>query len=144
LLPYWYQVDFDFGVNPALTAATRQTQSFQITQDAGFLLTTISWDAEDYTTASRLGPYVVEFRDRQSSRLFNNAPIPVQHIGTRSNPTKLIVPMLMMPAAFFDVTMSTFALAQATVGTGKHQFSFGGMRVKVADFDKILGTMFAR
>lgn len=139
---FYEQVNFDFGANPTLTAATRQTQSFQVTQEAGFLVMAVARTNSAYATSGELGPWLVEFRDRQSSRQFNDRPVPIQMIGTKSCPTILPTPMLLLPNAFFDVTMSTFATAQVTVGSSRHQFSFFGYRIRVNDSAKVLSTIF--
>jgi len=139
---FYEQVNFDFGTNPTLTPATRQTQSFQVSQEAALLLMSVSRTFSTYSTSAGLGPWLVEFRDRQSSRQFNDLPVPLQMIGTKSNPSILPTPMLLMPNAFFDVTMTTFATSQATVGESKHQLSFFGYRVRIEDADQVLGTIF--
>jgi hypothetical protein len=40
--PFWYQVNFDLGTDPTYSSATRSTQSFQNTQEAAFLLMSVS------------------------------------------------------------------------------------------------------
>lgn len=143
--PFWFQVNFDFGTNPTWSSASRQTQSFQVTQEAALLLMAISRKSYGYDTASELSPTQVEIRDRQSSRQFNDRPIPMQMIGKKSRPSVLPTPMLVMPNAFIDVTMSswlTSGISQATVGKGKFQLSFFGYRVRVEDADKVLSTIF--
>jgi hypothetical protein len=141
--PYWNQVNFDFGVNPTWTAATKQTQSFQVSQEAAFILMSITRKAYTYSTASELAPLQLEIRDRQSSRQLNDRPIPLQMIGKRSRPTILPTPMLIMPNAFIDLTLTSWITgSQATVGNGKHQISFFGYRVRVEDADKVLSSIF--
>lgn len=144
--PFYFQVDFDFGTNPALTSVLTQTQNFQVTQDAGLLLLQISKTADAYSTAGALGPWNVIARDRQSSRQFNDIPMPLQMIGSRGRPSFLPTPMLLMPNAFLDVTMSTWLPAgftQNTVGDGKIQISFHGLRIRIEDYDKVLSSVFA-
>lgn len=144
--PFWFQVGFDFGTNPTITANTRQTQSYQITQEAAFLLLAVSRQANAYGTSGHLGPYTVEIRDRQSSRQFNDRPVPIQMISAKpGRPTRLPTAMLLMPNAFIDVTMASWltgALSQATVGSGVHQFSFFGYRVRIEDTEKVLSSVF--
>lgn len=141
--PYWFQVNFDFGANPTWSPSTRQTQSFQVTQEAAFLLMAISRKSYGYSTASELAPLQVEIRDRQSSRQFNDRPIPLQMIGKKSRPSVLPTPLLVMPNAFLDVTASSWITgSQATVGTGKLQLSFFGYRIRVEDADKVMSTIF--
>ena len=143
--PFWYNVSFDFGANPSWSSNTRQTQSFQVSQEAAFLVSAISLKTHTYSTASALAPLQIELRDRQSTRQMNDRPIPLQMIGKRSHPTVLPTSMLLMPSAFFDVTMSSWlpvGLDQATTGNGKFQITFFGYRVRVEDADKVLSTVF--
>jgi hypothetical protein len=141
--PFWFQVNFDLGTNPTYSPATRQTQSFQVTNEAAFLLMAISRKSYAYSTSGELSPLQIEIRDRQSSRQFNDRPIPIQMIGIKSRPSILPTPLLMMPNAFIDVTMSSWLQgSQVTAGSGKFQFSFFGYRVRVEDADKVLSTIF--
>jgi hypothetical protein len=143
--PFWNQVNFDFGTNPTWSSNTRSTQSYQVSQESAFLLMAISRKTYSYTTASELAPIQFEIRDRQSSRQLNDAPIPLQAIGKKSKPTILPTPMLIMPNAFIDVTITSWlpvGVSQATTGTGKIQISFFGYRIRVEDADKILSSVF--
>jgi hypothetical protein len=148
--PFNYQVDFDLSTTtgwPNITEATSQTQSFQVSQEAAFLATGISRHADDYNDAGDLGPWQIEIRDRQSSRFFNNAPIPIQMIGIEGHPTVLPTPFLILPNAFVEVTMSNFLDTGVTQNmdpdaSGKHQFSFWGFRLRVEDAEKVLSSIF--
>lgn len=148
--PFYYQVDFDLSETtdwPDLNSGTRQTRSFQVSQEAAFLITAVSRHANDYSDAGDLGPLNIEFRDRQSSRFFNNEPIPIQMIGQKGYYTYIPVPMLVMPNAFMDVIMATSlddGVTQNTPGsaTGIHQFTFHGYRVRVEDAKKVLSSIF--
>jgi hypothetical protein len=141
--PFWFQINFDFGNNPTYDLATRQVQSFQVTQEAAFLLMSITRKSYAYSTAGELAPLQLEIRDRQSTRQFNDKPVPMQMIGIKSRPTVLPTPMLMMPNAFIDLTLSSWSpTPQVTAGSGKFQFSFFGFRVRVEDADKVLSTIF--
>jgi hypothetical protein len=141
---FFEQMTFDFGTNPTWSPSTNQRQSFQVTQESGFLLMAVSRSYNSYTTAGALAPLQVEFRDRQSSRQFNDNPIPLQMIGTKANPTILPTPMFLLPNAFFDGTITSFAQAsgQPTTGTSRHQLSFFGFRMRVEDADQVLSTIF--
>lgn len=143
--PFYFQVDFDFGTNPVIDANTRLTRSFQVTQEGALLLLQISRTSDAYSDAGDLGPWTVEFRDRQSSRQFNDRPVPLQMIGTKARPSDLPTPMLLMPNAFFDVTMGTWLASpdtQAVVGDARHQLSFHGLRIRVEDYEKVLSSVF--
>lgn len=141
--PFWQQVNFDFGTNPTWSPSSKLTSSFQVTQEAAFLLMAVSRKTYSYSTAGELAPVQIEIRDRQSSRQFNDRPIPMQMIGKKSLPSILPTPMLIMPNAFIDVIMTSWITgSQPTVGNGKFQFSFFGYRVRVEDADKVLSTVF--
>jgi hypothetical protein len=142
--PFWFEMDFDFGTNPTLLApGLQQTQSYQVTQEAAFMLMAVCRNANSDSTSGDLGPWQVTFKDRQSSRQFNDAPIPIQMIGSRSLPTILPTPMLLMPNAFFDAVMTTWqTTSQATVGSGKHQFTFFGYRVRIQDAQAVMDSVF--
>jgi hypothetical protein len=142
--PFWYQFDFDFGTNPTLSTSLRQTQSVQITQEAGFLMMGLSRDSEEVSLAGSLGPWTIEsIKDRQSSRQFNNQPINFQAIGKGSNISVFPTPLLFFPNAFIDITMGCFQTTpNAVVGRAKHQISVFGYRVRMGDDQRILSTIF--
>lgn len=142
--PFWYQFDFDFGTNPTLAATLRQTQSVQVTQEAGFLMMGISRDSEEQSLAGSLGPWTIEsIRDRQSSRQFNNQPINFQALGEKSNLTIFPTPLLFFPNAFIDITMGCFQpVPNPVVGDARHQISVFGYRVRMGDEQRILSTIF--
>ena len=79
--PFWYVGTFNFGTNPTYGPLTRTTQSFQVSQEAGLLLMAIGRKAWDNSIAGDLAPLQLEVRDRQSSRQFNDRPMPLQNIG---------------------------------------------------------------
>lgn len=151
--PFYYTVEFNWGeqfgaggVNPVLTPNTQIISSFKVTEEAAFLWDSWSRHADDYTTAGALGPYQLQVEDRQSSRKFQNeTPIPLQAIGQKSWPTVLPIPMLIMPNAFIDVTMSTFlqsGVSQNTQGNGFHAITFYGYRFRIEDADLVLSSIF--
>lgn len=141
---FWEQMTFDFGENPTWSPLTNQQQSFQVTQEAGFLITGISRSYNSYGTAGALAPLQVSFRDRQSSRQFNDNPIPLQTIGIKGKPTILPTPYFLLPNAFFDGFMTSFQTnsgGQVTTGNSRHQLSFFGYRMRVEDAEKVLSTI---
>lgn len=141
--PFWEAVTFDFGTDPTYSSSTRQTQSFQVTQEAGLLVTQIARKSYVYSNAGELAPLQIEIRDRQSSRQFNDRPIPLQMIGRRGRPTVLPTPLLFMPNAFIDVTMSSWlTTSMATTGNGKIEMIIFGYRIRVGDENKVLSTVF--
>lgn len=148
--PFWYTVDFDLSQTndwPNLTSNTRQTRSFQVSQEAAFLMMGIIRHAEDYNDAGDLGPLTIEFRDRQSSRFFNDAPIPIQMFGQKGYYSYIAVPMILLPNAFFELSMGTLladGVSQNVPGgsTGVHTFTVSGYRIRVEDAHKVLSSIF--
>jgi hypothetical protein len=141
--PFWETVSFNFGTDPSWSSATRQVQSFQVTQEAGWLVTHLARKSYGYNTASELAPLQIEIRDRQSSRQFNDRSIPIQMIGRRSKPTVFPTPLLIMPNAFIDVIMSSWVDGtMPTTGSGRLDLILFGYRIRVGDEDKVLSTVF--
>ena len=146
--PFWKSVKFEFGVNPSWTVNTRETEGFQIDQEAGFLLSAIHRKAWDSTTAGDRAPLQVEFQDRQSKRLFQNTPMPLQAIGKRDNPLILPVMFLIEPNAHLDVIMSSIDSTiggtgtQTTVGDGTHELVFFGYRIRMGDMKAVYKAIF--
>jgi hypothetical protein len=142
--PFFHVFDFDFGDDPTLQKPNSEIlASFQVTQEAALLLMALSWSPYSNTASGLKGPYNVEIRDRQSSRQFNEAPIPLQMFGRRSQPTILPTPMLIMPNAFLDATMRVWNTTPlTTVGSGKHQISVFGYRIRPKDAGKIMSLLF--
>lgn len=144
--PYWFPVTFDFGANPTWTSATRQVQSFQVTQEAGFLLMALGRKVWDSTNAGNLAPLQVEIRDRQSSRQFNDRPIPIQNIGLRHQPTIFSTSLFIMPNAFIDFTMTSFVAAGENMPTisaaSKHEIVCFGYRIRAEKLSNVLSTIY--
>jgi hypothetical protein len=152
--PFYHAVEFDLSntnVNPnwpAISNTLRVESSFQVSQESAFIFEAISRHADDYNEPSGdLGPLQIEIRDRQSSRFFNNAPIPIQGIGADRWPTYLATPFLIMPNAFIDVIMSSWLATGVSIeasqdATGKHQFVFHGYRIRIEDANKVLSSIF--
>lgn len=140
---FFYPITFDFGLNPTYTTGTKQVQNFQVSNEAAFLLMAIGRKAWDNTNASDLAPLQIEIRDRQSSRQFNDRPIPLQMIGKKSRRTVIPTPMLIAPNAFIDVTMTSFVTADMpTTGIGKHELYFFGYRIRGEDMNKLYANIF--
>lgn len=144
-----FSVDFNLSQTPDwpnYTSNTRQTNSFQVTQESAFLLMAMSRHCNDYLDGD-LAPLTIEIRDRQSSRFFNNFPTPLQMYGQKGYPTIFPTPMFLPPNAFYDVTIGTSladGVSQNTQGgsSGIIQVSFHGYRVRVEDADKVLSSIF--
>ena len=138
LTPFWYRVIFDLGTNPTITANFTQSQSFQVSQDAGFLLTKISRYWKDQGEAGMGAPLGVSIRDNQSTRQFNDNPIPLQNIGFRGRPSLLHTPLLIVPYGSFKMTLTSLITTPAAwdwalVGNGYQELMFGGYRIDMGD-----------
>jgi len=125
--PFWFNVTLDFGSAPVLDQNTNLRAFFKVSEESGLLLTAISRHSVSYTDGGRLGPWALTFRDRQSSRQFNDNPIPFQMIGMRGRPTVLPTPMLLMPNAILQTEMTSLldgTERQATEGDAEHILTF--------------------
>jgi hypothetical protein len=146
--PFEYVVNFDFGTNPTWPTSITQAnynQSFQVSQEAAFIVGNISRKCYSGSTSGELAPLLVQFRDRQSTRQFMDNPIPIQAIAKKTPPTTWEMPLILMPNAFMDVNISSFqTIAQPTVGSGKITFTFAGYRTRTSDIQNVLSTIFGR
>ena len=143
--PYIFNLVFDFGDSPVLNVNTAQTQSFQVPNEAAFLLYAIYRKSWNYDVSGELGPYQMTFRDRQSSRQFNDNPVPIQVIGKRSKPFIFPIPFLIMPNANFDVLMTSFSETNMpTVGASTMDFAFAGRRIRVGDIPNVMNQIFGK
>ncbi len=146
--PFWFPVDFDYGDDYTIKGGglDPQNQTFQVTQEASLLLIGITRQANSYSTAGHLGPWTITARDQQSSRQFNDTPIPIQQISRfGGQPTKLPTAMLLMPNARFEVQMNSWIPAdtnQVTEGSTHQQFVFFGYRIRIEDAEKVMGSIF--
>lgn len=140
--PFLFSIDFDLGTDPAFNFSLRQTRSFQVTQEAGFLIMSISHYALN-SSENRYAPLELDIIDRQSSRRFMNSAIPVQTLGYLGLATVLPTPMLVMPNAGLDLTLSSMINTGVTyTGQIKHQFTFFGYRVRIDNAENVLSTIF--
>lgn len=143
--PFFYEINFDLGNTPVIDSSTRQLRSFQVSQEAAFLLMGIERKSYSYDKGNELAPLQIEIRDRQSSRVLSDRPIPVQMFGKKSLMSVMPTPFLMMPTDFMDVTLSswlTAPLTQTGTGSGKMGFMFFGYRVRVDQQGQVLNAMF--
>lgn len=141
--PFTYTVNFNFGTNPTYGPLTNQTQSFQVTQEAAFILGGITRKCYSGSTSGELAPLQIMIRDRQSTRQFMDLPIPLQAIAKKTPPSMWEVPLIIMPNAFIDITLTSFqTVPQATVGSGQINLSFIGYRTRTSDIEKVLSTVY--
>ena len=144
IIPHWYEVAFDLGTDPVYGPDFREEQSFQVTQESAFLLTSISRSFNDGNGAGFGAPIQLDIRDNQSSRQFNDEPISIQNIGYKSDPTELAVPLLLQPNASVRITLSSWLSANQTeTGNGYHEFAFGGYKVPIEDAEFIMNSILA-
>lgn len=156
---FYYTMDFDLSTtsiwqtqvgltgNGAISDLTRQVSSFQVSQEAAFLMMGVMRHANDYSDAGDLGPLAIEFRDAQSSRFFNNEPTPIQNFAQKGYISYMATPMILMPNARYEGIMTTTLDTGVTQqvdpsDTGKHSFTFFGYRIRVEDADKVLSSIF--
>lgn len=140
---FWFPLDFDFGTDPTYTQNTRQSQQFQVDQEAGFLLTHVGRSHNSNGPSGAEAPLQLTLRDNQSSRQFNDAPIPMQFIGQRGDYLELDTPLFIAPNSTFSVEMTSWVTEDmATTGSGKHQVIVGGYRIRAEDASKVLTSIF--
>ena len=147
--PFFFEANVDFGDDPAIADNNFARSFFQVDQEAAFLIMSIcrshSTNAAGQS-ATINAPIQIELIDRQSSRRFSNAPIPLQMIGSDSCPSIFPTPMYMMPNAFLDIVASGIPAAANPVefnGSGLFQLSFFGYRIRTEDAGKVLSTIFS-
>ena len=144
--PFYFDINMDLGDDPTISENTYFRGSFQVDQEAAFIMQSISVAFNTNSngeSACALAPLQVEFIDRQSSRRFNNAPMPLQMIGQNSKPTVLPVGMYFQPNAFVDVVINGITTEELDlIGSGSLQFSFFGNRIRTEDAGKVLSTIF--
>lgn len=145
--PFYFQMRFDLDQDPSIVDSVFTKSSFQVDQEAAFLMMSISRSHQTDAagaSATILAPLQIEIIDRQSSRRFNNAPMPLQMIGQNSNPSIMPTPMYIQPNAFVDVTVNGInTIAQSFNGSGQFELSFFGYRIRTEDAGKVLSTIFA-
>lgn len=145
LWPYFFPFVFDFGDNPTYDSNTREEVNVQVDQEAGFLLTHISRDHNDPGQSGYYSPLQMTIRDLQSSRQFNDEPIPVQQIGYKSQVTVLDTPLFFAANARMQIQMTSWIPTGeqfATSGSGKHEIVLGGYRIRQSDAGKVLASIF--
>lgn len=156
--PFDYTIVYDFGTNPAYGPSVPNPQvlntpatptgglgSFQVTQEAAFIMGSISRKCYSGTVSGELAPLQMVIRDRQSTRQFMDFSIPIQQIAKKTPPTILEVPLIFMPNAFVDVLISSWLpAAQPSLGSGVVEFTFSGYRTRTQDIGTVLSTVFGR
>jgi hypothetical protein len=141
--PFWYPLEFDFGTDPTYNINTRQTKTVQVSQESAFLLTSISRGHVEQSAASQDAPLQLTIRDNQSTRQFNDLPIPMQMIGTQGELTELDFPLYFRPNATISIEMTSWVPTDfATTGDGRTQIMLHGFRIRNTDVSKVLSNIF--
>lgn len=144
LQPYFQEITFELGPDLVLTPNFHEEKSFQVTQEAAFLLTGISRAWRDGGPAGHGLPLELNIKDNQSTRQFNDNPIPLQHIGSKSNPTQFPVPLLLLPNASVSITLKSWIEQNMTfTGDNYVELAFMGYRIPIEDTDYLLDELFS-
>jgi hypothetical protein len=142
---FWFPLSFDFGVDPTYDSTTRQAKKTQVTQEAGFLLTGMIRSNPNLDGVSFGAPLGVTIRDLQSTRQFNDKPIPVQFIGDRGKPTMFQTPLLIRPNANIEIEVSSLLnVGESIEYTGASSFDITLRGIRVRDFNdpRVLTSIF--
>lgn len=143
---FTFTVTLDFGTDPVFDPQKNyQSAKFQVPQEAAFLICGFSRAYKDTGLAGRGAPIILNFRDAQSTRQFNNdTPFPIQNIGENGRPTLLETPLLVARNSVFLVepTCSWLPEPVSAVGNGLQEITFFGLRVRDEDGAKTLSTLF--
>lgn len=122
---------FVLGNNPILTVAFEQTQAVEVGQEASFVIMAIARYSWSEDTAGEKAPLNITIRSRQSSRQFNDNPIPIQMIGDLAHPFVFSSPLPIQAQDFIEITMKTWITAPMQLaGEGNHEFVLFGERMK--------------
>jgi hypothetical protein len=140
---FFFPLTVDFGTDPTYDETTRQTVTTQVSQESAFLLVGISRAYENNGDAGFGAPLQVTIRDNQSTRQFNDNPIPLQTIGLKGQPTAFDTPLLLQPNSRISLEVSSWLDGDqlVTVGSGKHEFVLYGMRVRDVNNAKVMSAV---
>lgn len=149
--PFWFNMNFDATtILPVLSENSTIRQSFQVDQEACFILMSIarSHDTDSSNlSATEDAPLQVDIIDRQSSRRFETGRTPLQQFGYNANPSILPTGMLILPNAFLDCVVSGIPPAGSpqdwsAQGSPTFQLTFFGYRTRIEEAGKVLSTIF--
>lgn len=140
---------------PVLVPGASASGFFTVTQEAGFNMlslckvvfkrtgvapnydfTAIDSDREDNAIANANG-LTITLRDSQSSRVFMSQPLPIDMIGSSSNPFIFPSPQFMLPNATMEMTFQN----NSTTETFVPWITTFGYRVRISDAQNILSTI---
>lgn len=143
--PFFFTVTIDFGTNPTFDSLIKRSDDFRVDQEAAFILTGYQRTYYNKGAAGKGAPIQLTLRDLQSTRQYNDQPFPIQNIGEGGLPTKLDTPLLFAANATVRVEASSWVPegeSVETVGNGKQEITFFGLRVRDADNVKVIAQMF--
>ena len=140
---FFFPMTVDFGTDPTYDVNSRLSQTVQVSQESAFLLVGIT---RSYLSAEDSGfgaPLQITIRDNQSTRQFNDTPIPLQNIGTKGQPLKFDTPLLLQPNSRITLEVSSWLDGDqlATEGSGKHEFVLYGMRARDVNNAKVMTSI---
>jgi hypothetical protein len=144
---FFYEVDFDFGIDPTWSSTVNARKSFKVTNESAFLVTRIYRDCDDAGIAGLEAPLTLTIRDLQSSRQFMDKGIPVQCIPSKGYYYELPIPFLLYPAASADLELRCWLPSGVSIpapGASNQNFTLYGARVRIQSPQAILKTMFQK
>lgn len=142
---FYIPFNFDFGVDPAYDINSKLVEIQKITQESSFLLFGMSRNAEDPLDSGLYAPLAIEIKDLQSSRQFNDTPVPTQFFGERGIATYFDTPLFFSKNARIQITMNSWLAPgeiMPTVGSGKHEIVLFGQRIRNDDANEVLTSIF--
>lgn len=144
---FFYEVDFNFGVDPVWSSTVNARKSFKVTNESAFLVTRIYRDTDDAGIAGLEAPLTLTIRDLQSSRQLMDKGIPLQAIPSKGYFYELPIPFLLYPAASADLELKCWLPSGVTIpasGVGTQNFTLYGARVRIQSPQAVLKTMFQK
>jgi len=144
---FFYEVDFNFGVDPVWSANVNARKSFKVTNESAFLVTRIYRDCDDAGIAGLEAPLTLTLRDLQSSRQLMDRGIPLQAIPSKGYYYELPIPFLLYPAASADLEIKCWLPNGVVIpasGVGTQNFTLYGARVRIQSPQAILKSMFQK
>lgn len=144
---FFYEVDFNFGVDPVWSANVNARKSFKVTNESAFLVTRIYRDCDDAGIAGLEAPLTLILRDLQSSRQLMDRGIPLQAIPSKGYYYELPIPFLLYPAASADLEIKCWLPNGVVIpasGVGTQNFTLYGARVRIQSPQAVLKSMFQK
>lgn len=147
LWPFW----FTFSA-PELAPQTSSQSFVTITQEAAFVWMSMTKavyrkttgptqytyiDPNDETALGQADALKMTLRDAQSSRVFSNAPLEVDHIGHPDYPTILPTPIMFLPNSTIETTYQN----DNATDTFVPRITLFGYRVRIEDAQNLLGLV---